>query len=119
MNEEDYEDEIIRPWANLYYFYKGIKLSYTENHRAIKAWTGVLPNVAEKIFVKYYDRDFLPDRSRLLVALNYMKTMPTEDEGSTNFQIKSRKTYRKYVWQTLHYLDFTMKEINLENRYIA
>jgi len=47
-----------------------------------------------------------------------MKTMPTEDEGSTNFQI-TRKTYRKYVWETLFYLENFMDEIRIENRFIS
>jgi hypothetical protein len=113
MNDES---EIIRPWRNLYFFYKGVNYSEGENHRAFKAWTGVLPNVAEKIFAKYRDEDFLPDRSRLIILLNYMKTMPTEDEGSTNFQL-TRKTYRKYVWQAMYYLEYKMDEIRVENRY--
>jgi hypothetical protein len=111
------DEHIVRPWSNLFYFYKGVKYSDAENHRAFKAWTGVLPQVAEKIFLKYHDSDFLPDRSRLLIALNYMKLMPGEDDGSSNFQI-SRKTYRKYVWTTIYYLEFKMDEIDVENRYI-
>jgi len=107
----------MRPWENLFFFYKGKKYSASENHRSFKAWTGVLPDVAEKIFLKYFDKDFLPDRSRVLMVLNYLKTMPTEDEGSSNFKI-TRKTYRKRLWQSIHYLDFSMKEINLEDRYL-
>ena len=89
-----------------------IPYSPGENHRAFRAWTGTDPLIAEKIFQKYQDFTYLPNRSRLLIALNYLKSMPTEDEGSSSFHI-TRKTYRKYV---LFYLEYVMYEINIDNR---
>jgi len=100
-----------------FFFFKKLIYSDSENHRSFKAWTGVLPNVAEKIFIKYHNEEFLPNRTRLLIVLNYMKTMPTEDEGSSHFQI-TRKTYRKYLWETLFYLEQIMDEIRIENRFL-
>jgi len=111
------DDDMVRPWRNLYYYYKKANYSDSENHRSFKAWTGVLPNVAEKIFIKYLNEEFLPNRSRLLILLNYMKAMPTEDEGAASFQI-TRKTYRKYVWESIYYLECSMNEILLENRFL-
>ncbi len=107
--------EILQPWINLYKFYKKKSYPADENHRAFRAWTGTHPFVAEKIFRKYKNYSFLPNRSRILIVLNYLKTMPTE-EGSSQFGI-SRKTYRKYVWQSLFYLEYIMTEINTDNRY--
>jgi hypothetical protein len=112
------EDLFLLPWKNLYRRYKGIRYYAGENRRSFRAWTGCSPFVAEKIIRKYKNENYLPDRSRLLIALNYMKSMPTEDEGSSAFKL-TRKTYRKYVWSALHYLELFMDEINLDHRYAS
>jgi hypothetical protein len=111
------EELILVPWKNLFRKYKGVSYYSGENHRSFRAWTGCSPFVCEKIFRKYQHPDYLPDRSRLIIALNYMKTMPTEDEGATSFKI-TRKTYRKYVWGVLFYLEYIMDEINIDDRYL-
>jgi hypothetical protein len=105
----------ILPWANLYKFYKHMNYSPAEDHRAFKAWTGVHPLVAEEIFNKY-QHPCLPDRTRVLIVLHFLKDMPSEDEGASSFRI-TRKTYRKYLWEAVEYLDFTMHEINIEQRF--
>jgi len=110
------EERILVPWKNLFRKYKGVSYYSGENHRSFRAWTGCSPFVCEKIFRKYQNPDYLPDRSRLIIALNYMKSMPTEDEGATSFKI-TRKTYRKYVWDVLFYLDYFMNEINIDYRF--
>jgi hypothetical protein len=65
----------------LYENYNGIPYSKAEDHRKFKAWVGVDPIVCEKIFSKYQNK-CLPNRSRLLIVLFYLKHMPTEDEGA-------------------------------------
>jgi hypothetical protein len=110
-------DPIIRPWANLYYYYKGLKYSPAEDDRKFKAWTGVCPQVAEVLFQKYYDPKGLPDRTRLLIVLHFMKVMPSIDEGASTFKIASRTTYSKYLWDTVEYLDDNMTEIDISNRF--
>ena len=111
------EIDDLLPWKNLYALYKNTNYSASEDHRKFKAWVGVHPNIAEYIFSKYQDRDYLPNRTRLLIVLYFLKDMPTEDEGAAQFQINSRTTYRKYLWDSLHYLDYQMDEIKLEDRY--
>lgn len=91
------------PWINLFQRYKGIKYSEAENHRKFRDWTGVHPLVAETVFNRYFDDSCLPNRTRLLIVLHFLKKMPTEDEGSSQFQISSRTTYRKHLWDTLNY----------------
>jgi len=103
------------PWINLYEFYKGVKYSSCEDHRKFRAWTGVHPLVAEKIF-SLYQNECLPDRTRLLIVLHFLKDMPTEDSGADQFHLGSRNTYRRYLWQSMEYLDYRMNEIKLENR---
>ncbi len=113
------ENEIeLLPWRNLYKIYKGIKYSETEDHRRFKAWVGVHPSVAEFVFSKYQDTTCLPNRTRLLIVLYFLKDMPSEDEGSAEFNINSRNTYRKYLWESIHYLDYVMTEIKIEDRYV-
>lgn len=107
----------LKPWAILYYYYKGIKYSGSENDRRFRAWTGVCPDVAEYIFKKYVDEDNLPDRTRVLIVLNFMKNMPTEDEGATAFRIGSRTTYWNYLWKAIVYLNDNMTEIDIEERF--
>jgi Mg2+ and Co2+ transporter CorA len=105
----------ILPWANLYKFYKHKNYSPAEDHRAFRAWTGIHPSVAEKIFTKY-QHPCLPDRTRLLIVLHFLKDMPSEEEGSSRFQL-TRNTYRKYLWSSIEYLDYKMDEIDIEDRY--
>jgi hypothetical protein len=109
--------DYIKPWASLYLHYKGIKYSSAEEDRKFKAWTGVAPQVAEIIFRKYHDDEGLPDRSRLLIVLNFLKVMPTEDEGASSFKLNSRKTYRNYLWKAVEYLDNNMTEIDINDRF--
>jgi len=105
----------ILPWVNLYVLYKGMKYSSAEDHRKFKAWTGVHPNVAEYIF-NTYQHECLPNRTRVLIVLHFLKDMPSEDEGASEFKISSRNTYRKYLWDSLLYLDHKMNEIKIEER---
>lgn len=105
------------PWINLFKLYKQVNYSEAENHRKFRDWTGVHPIVAEKIFTQYVDVSCLPNRTRLLIVLHFLKKMPTEDEGATQFQLGSRTTYRKYLWDSLNYLDYYMNEIKIEDRY--
>jgi len=51
------------------------------------------------------------------VVLYFMKHMPSEDEGSSNFHIRSRKTYRKLLWDSINYLDFIMEEVKMKDRF--
>jgi hypothetical protein len=112
-----YTYNYLRPWANLYYLYKGAKYSSGENDRKFKSWTGVSPEVAEIIFQKYKDQQGLPDRTRLLIVLNFLKNMPSEDDGSSTFKLNSRTTYRKYLWSGVEYLYQNMTEIEIHDRY--
>jgi hypothetical protein len=101
-----------------YKHFKGIKYTSGENDRKFLAWTGVTPAVAEYIFINYQHPDFLPNRSRVLIVLHFLKASPTEDEGSSDFKISSRTTYRKYLWNAIDYLSNSMKEeININNRF--
>jgi hypothetical protein len=83
------QDEAFLPWANLYRTYKGINLSRAENDRKFRSWTGVAPEVAEAIFVKYQHPQCLPDRTTLLIVLNFLKNMPTEDNGLLSFILRA------------------------------
>jgi hypothetical protein len=105
------------PWENLYYHFKGVKYTNGENDRKFKAWTGTSPMVAEYIFLHYQHLDHLPNRTRLLIVLNYLKSSPTEDEGSSQFKLSSRTTYRKYLWNAIDYLSNSMNEIDMNNRF--
>jgi len=87
------------------------------DHRAFRAFTGVHPMVAEKIFMKYYHWFYLPDRSKLLMVLHYLKDMPSEDNACFTFKLGSRNTYRKWLWRVLYYLDHVMTEISYEKRF--
>jgi hypothetical protein len=93
-----------------------LKYSANEEHRKFKAWTGVTPTVAESIFQKYFNPIGLPDRSRVLIVLQFLKSMSTEDEGAAEFKL-SRKTYRKYLWSAIEYLNESMNEIDISRRY--
>lgn len=104
------EEDIVSPWLKLYKHHKQINCGVSEDYRRFKAWVGVSPDVAEMIYCKYSNELYLPDRTRLLLVLNFLKNMPSQDEGASNFQI-SRPTYRKYLWETMAYLDKTMNEV--------
>jgi len=39
------ETEIVGPWLDLYFKYKGVRTSSTEDYRTFKAWVGVSPEV--------------------------------------------------------------------------
>lgn len=116
MELDDLEDEneleatIARTWQCLYYFYKGTRCGKSEDYRKFKAWVGCSPDVCEFIFRKYQNDVYLPSRKFLLIVLNFLKNMPSQDEGAASFKI-SRPTYRKYLWSTLLYLDRTMTEV--------
>lgn len=101
------EETIVKPWLDLYETYKGVKCGASEDYRRFKAWTGCSPDVCEFIFCKY---NLLPNRTHLLIVLTFLKNMPSEDEGSSNFRI-CRPTYRKYLWDTLFYLKGSMNEV--------
>jgi len=106
----------LTPWIKLYNKYCKNKYSSGENDRKFVAFTGVSPQVAEKVFQKYKKRIFLQSRLRLFIVLHFLKLYQTEEVSSAFFGY-SRPTYRKYLWQTLYYLDFCMNEIQLENRF--
>jgi len=106
----------IEPWETLYNVYNLDRYSAAETHRKFTAFTGVVPCVAEIIFQRYYDVDHLPNRSRLLLVLFYLKTAPTENVGAAKFGL-TRTTYRIRLWDTLEYLDNTMDEIHLNGRF--
>lgn len=101
-------NEIVQPWLDLYFYYKNVSCSTCEDYRQFRAWVGVSPDVAELIYKKYL-HPLLP-RDRLLLLLNWLKAMPSQDEGSSSFRL-SRPTYRKYLWETLDYLNLSMTEV--------
>jgi len=107
----------ITPWRELFQFYFGVPYSPVENDRQFRSFTGVAPQVAEKIYQKYSHPVHLNNRSKLFVVLHFLKDMPTEDVGRAAFKLKSRNTYRKWLWSTLGYLDWVMDEIRLEDRF--
>lgn len=90
------------------------RCSPCEDFRQFRAWVGVTPDVVEMIYQKYY-HPVLLTRSRLLLVLNWLKTVTSQDEGSSSFQI-SRPTYRKYLWETIDYLDASMTEVNFNTK---
>ena len=106
----DIEDEIARPWLILYKNYKGVACSTSEDYRQFKAWTGCTPDVCELIWIKY--GQLLPAKDDVCLMLNFLKCMPTQDEGASSFKI-SRPTYRKRLWNTLWYLYGTMNEVSV------
>jgi len=117
MSEGTSEVDPLLPWRNLYELYCGTKYQAGEDHRRFRAWTGVSPQVAEKIWVKYKHSVWMPECTHLLIVLHFLKVMPTEDLGAAQFQFGSRNTYRKYLWRTLGYLNDSMTEINIEDRF--
>lgn len=106
------ETDIVGPWLDLYFQFKGVRSTSTEDYRAFKAWVGVSPDVAEMIFCKYFASRSDKARFCLALTLNFLKCMPTQDEGAANFKI-SRPTYRKYLWRTIDFLNQSMNEVFL------
>ena len=102
-------------WIRLFNYY-GYKYSRGENDRKFKSFTGVSPEVAEVIFLRYSSITQLKFRKYLLVVLHYLKNAPTQDVGSQIFKI-SRPTYRKILWSTLFFLDVVMDEVKIEERF--
>ena len=97
------------PWINLFSIHFG-QYSSVEEDRAFRAYCGVVPQIAEAIFLRYYHPIGLKDRTQVLMLLHYLKTYPTEEIGSRYFKI-TRKTYRKRVSLSLAYLDAVMNEV--------
>jgi len=105
---------IVSPWINLFSLYVG-KYSPSENDRVFRAFTGVCPEVAEFVFLKYKHFSELPNRFVLLIVLHFLKTMPNEDIASCMFGI-CRNTYRDKLWRAVTHLNLVMSEINIEER---
>lgn len=105
------ELQISQPWLDLYKQIKGVRCSPTEDFRQFKAWVGVVPVVAEMIFIKYSHEFFLTKRKHLALLLNFLKNMPSQENGAADFGM-TRPTYRKYLWRTLDYLYLEMKEVS-------
>lgn len=101
---------VIQPWLTIYQNYKGVPCSPTDDYRQFRSWVGLSPDVAEMIYYKY-PHPVLLSRERLLLVLNWLKCMPSQNEGSSSFHL-SRPTYRKYLWETINYLDLAMKEVS-------
>jgi len=91
------------------------RYSRSENDWAFRAFTGVCPEVAEFVFIKYKHYSELPTRFVLLIVLHFMKTMPSEDNASHVFSI-CRNTYRDKLWRAITHLNLVMSEINIEER---
>jgi len=109
-------NESIRlPWINLYKRYCGI-FSPEDEDRCFRAFTGVAIEVAEAIYIKCCHEIHLSSRTVLLLVLNFLKTYDTQDNSCRRFGM-TRKTYRKYLWGAIDYLDAVMTEISLENRF--
>ena len=108
---DDITDLEDHPWFQLYELYLGVKCSPCEDYRQFRAWVGVVPVVAEYVFVKYQHPIRMPTRTSLLVVLHFLKVMPTEDNARALFKYGSRNTYRKVLWSTLQYLHETMTEV--------
>ncbi|HYN44830.1 MAG TPA: transposase family protein [Candidatus Limnocylindrales bacterium] len=106
----------VSEWINLYNKYCH-NYSSSENDRKFASLTGTVPQVAETIFLKYGNHILLQNRTRLLIVLNFLKNSPTEDQGASLFEL-SRTTYRKYLWDTLLYLDFIMDEVHMKDRFM-
>jgi hypothetical protein len=104
------ELQISQPWLDLYKQIKGVRCSPTEDFRQFKAWVGVVPVVAEMIFIKYSHEFFLTKRKYLALLLNFLKNMPSQENGAADFGM-TRPTYRKHLWRTLDYLYLEMKEV--------
>jgi hypothetical protein len=109
------ENSIKVPWINLYELYVG-RYSPNDDDRGFRAFTGVPPEVAELVYQRCRDKNSNHlSRTKLLMVLNYLKLYPTEDVGMKSFNINSRKTYRKYIKETIFYLDCVMDEISLDD----
>lgn len=102
-------------WVTLFTFYFGHNSS-TENERDFRDATGVHPEVAEAIYLKYSHSTKL-NRFKLFVVLHYLKKNPTQDTGSKIFKFKIRKTNRKVLNTAVNYLFNVMDVVNLEDRF--
>jgi hypothetical protein len=106
-------------WVALYNKYAH-RYSASEKYRKFVSFAGVIPQVAETIFLKYATigkNSPLEDRLRLFILLHFLKNDPTEDRGATIFRI-TRNTYRKRLWSSIYYLHFVMEEISIESRFL-
>ena len=104
-------------WLDLYLELKGTRCSQSSDYRQFKAWLGVPPIIAEKIWLLYQDSIMLPNRYLLALVLNYLKVMPVQENGAAEFKI-SAPTYRKYLWTTIKYLDVvTADQVERGTRY--
>jgi hypothetical protein len=103
------EAEIASPWVGLYWKYKNVKCSPTEDYCQFKAWTGCTPDVCELIWLKYCQQ-FVPSRDYLCLALHWLKCMPSQDEGASAWQL-SRPTYYKRLWEMLWFLYGALDEV--------
>jgi hypothetical protein len=91
--------------------------SSTDNERDFRAATGVHPEVAEAIFIRYGSDSIFSTRKRLFLAFYYLKVYPTESRAYLLFRYKTRTTYRKHLWETLIFLDGVVKEVYIEKRF--
>lgn len=85
----EFVEELVDPWTQLYRQIHGVRCSPTDDHRQFKAWLGVHPDVAEMAWVKYSDDVFLKDRIHLALVLNFLKKMPTMQNGAASFNYSS------------------------------
>ena len=102
-------------WSYLYKCCFNDNYSSVDNYRKFTSKFGVVPQVAEQIFLKYASVH-LPSRLRLMIVLHYLKVYPTEDIGSSLLGF-CRETYRKLVRDSINYLSLQMNEVLLESRF--
>jgi hypothetical protein len=103
-------------WRMLYkQFFGGY--SPHDNERDFRSAIGVHPEVAELIFLRYGISSKSATRSRLFIALHYLKNYPKESNVYRKFGYKTRTTYRNHVKETLYFLDSVMKEVYLDKRF--
>jgi hypothetical protein len=96
-------------WLSLFKNLKGVKCSPSDDHRQFRSWLGIHPTVAEMAFLKYQHPFFLK-KIYLAIVLNFEKNMPNQQLSSGEFKM-TPLTYRKWLWQTIHYLDQNMHEV--------
>jgi len=101
------------PFKIIFEHYIG-KWSEVEDFRYFRSFFGIHPEVA-CVIMKRYGSEYL-NRFNLLIVLHYLKVYPTDVVGSFLFKL-SRPTYRKYLWNTINYLNEVMCEIDIENRF--
>lgn len=107
-------ESLARPWIALYNQYARDRYSSAENDRKFCGLTGVAPEVAEMIYVKYKSETLT--RLNLFVVLVYLKTNKTEDDACRFFGV-SRLTYRRVLWATIRYLAYVMDEVRMDQRF--